>query len=168
MKWFIVGVIPVWLIAAAFCLVDGRPEMMQAIGAQEGGSSRDVELWAGIVFVLPCVCAAMVAQGMQLVSPRRVLDARAGLRVGGLVRGVVVSVMGLVFAAAGVYFSEVWWVDLCAIGGASALAAVLVLVVAARSKAGECAKCRYDLAGVTLATGGKCPECGVELMVMAR
>jgi hypothetical protein len=52
--------------------------------------------------------------------------------------------------------------------GASAALCTLVLLAFARPTAqGHCARCGYDLAGVTIAAQGKCPECGLDQMAVA-
>lgn len=52
--------------------------------------------------------------------------------------------------------------------GLSALGTTVVFLVMSKSNPrGRCPRCDYDLAGVTIAAQGKCPECGLDQMVAA-
>jgi hypothetical protein len=52
-------------------------------------------------------------------------------------------------------------------GSCAFVSTSLLLAFAKPVRSGHCRRCDYNLAGVTPAAGGRCPECGLDLMAAA-
>lgn len=83
-----------------------------------------------------------------------------------LLTGLTIGLIGSVLGALSVVLLEpanggLTWLLM---GGSSLIASAGVLSLSRRTQRGRCARCDYDLSGVTVAALGKCPECGLDQM----
>ncbi|HZW05893.1 MAG TPA: hypothetical protein VFF65_02125 [Phycisphaerales bacterium] len=128
-------------------------------------SLRAALLTLGLV---PLLAAWLAAEVVRLVRAPKVLCGSAGAArrlVAGLTAGLVSCVTGalavvLLERADG---GAAWLL----MGGSAFGSTFLVLCLARRNRRGHCRRCDYDLAGVTPAASGRCPECGLNQMTPA-
>ncbi|MGH7130716.1 MAG: hypothetical protein ACREJO_02075 [Phycisphaerales bacterium] len=135
-------------------------------------SNRDYLEWqtwgygtkpALLLGLLPILGAWAACELLRLARPVRLLDLRISGLFGRFATGIGAGVIGFVLTLLAVEFiNGVWW-EATLTTGAGFLAAGLVALFSSRIRPGRCTQCQYDLASITTATRGKCPECGSSL-----
>ncbi|MBY0307236.1 MAG: hypothetical protein K2Q09_00695 [Phycisphaerales bacterium] len=123
--------------------------------------------WAAVLTlgVVPLAAAWVGAEVVRVVRSPRVLTGHAH-PLKRLLTGLTVGLAGSGLGALAVVLMEparggfAWLL----MGGGSLVASLSVLWCARRAARGRCARCDYDLAGVTVAAAGRCPECGLDVM----
>lgn len=123
-------------------------------------NARTVAHFTGTVVLVPMLASWLCAEAFRLIRRPRLLEPGVGGFVNRLLAGAVIGLLTLPLAAALLVLYENHVSDWLLTAGAAALATVAVLMFARRVKTGRCIACEYDLAGVTTATQGLCPECG--------
>ncbi|HYD01919.1 MAG TPA: hypothetical protein VEB22_11895 [Phycisphaerales bacterium] len=124
-------------------------------------------LWSATLTLglVPLFSAWAAAEVMRIVRSPKVLSEGSGMSrrlLAGLTAGLVSSATG---ALAVVTLEPNGGGRAWLLMGASAFASTIaVLAFAKRRKRGHCRRCDYDLAGVTPAARGRCPECGLDQM----
>lgn len=122
-------------------------------------------LTLGLVPLLATWAAAELARSLRAPRLLTPYAGKAKRAVSGLTAGVVSSCVG---ALAVVLLEPTTGGAAWLLMGVSAFLATFALLWLARPlKRGHCRRCEYDLAGVTPAAHGRCPECGVDVMVAA-
>ena len=120
--------------------------------------------------VLPVASAWVGAEAARFMRPVRILATRDSSALCRMAAGGMAGILGCMFTlGAVVYFSEPiasrgdsWFT-----GPIAALTAFLVVLPWPRVRRGTCRGCAYDLAALTPACKGLCPECGTDLMKCA-
>lgn len=118
--------------------------------------------------LVPFLAAWAGAELVRAVRSPRVLT-RYAHPLKRLLTGLVIGLVGSAVGALAVVLLEpanggyAWLL----MGGSSLAAAVALLAFAKPTPRGHCPRCAYDLAGVTVAAEGKCPECGLDQMAAA-
>jgi hypothetical protein len=111
----------------------------------------------------PTVAAWIIAEVVQVLSPRRNFDRRLRLRVRPFIGGVVAGLIGAAFGSFALALVEGETYEFLVLAGSGALGAVMPLVFMRRVLKGHCIHCGYDLRGQPgpgSAGSGLCPECG--------
>lgn len=113
-----------------------------------------------LVVALPVTAAWVAAEGVHVITPRRMFDHRTpGLArrilLGVVCAGIAASSTALLLPVADRFVPESAVMALCA-----AVCTALPLLFAARLRPGCCVRCGYDLRGLTSEARGRCPECG--------
>jgi hypothetical protein len=118
--------------------------------------------------LVPLLAAWAGAEIVRFVRRPRVLTAHSH-PLKRLLTGLTIGVVGSAVGALAVVMLEpaeggyAWLL----MGLSSLAASVVVLTCSRRVSRGRCARCEYDLAGVTVAAHGRCPECGLDQMAAA-
>lgn len=120
------------------------------------GDTAPGPAWALLFF--PPLAAWVVAEGVHLLSPRRLFDRRATAPVARALLGVITGVLGFIIAVAALPLVENTLPDAVTLAAASALGTAVPVLALARTRRGHCALCGYDLRG--LPRMDQCPECG--------
>jgi hypothetical protein len=132
---------------------------------QLGGQSH---LWLSVVlssFVAPALATWFVAEGLHVLSPRRLLQRNLKMPIRRMALGGLAGVLGCILGVLGMAGLDRYGVPDAAITAAgAAIATLLVIVPTTRIRKGECLHCRYSFAGATPASKGVCAECGSDLM----
>jgi hypothetical protein len=123
-------------------------------------------------FAVPVLTAWGAAELARLVLRRGALIPGASGWGARLTRGLIAGAAGVALAVALVVWSELrvgrfqrgiplsdWWITALS----AALPAAVISLLGRRPRAGACARCGYDLAGLTK-PGTRCPECGTHAL----
>jgi hypothetical protein len=123
--------------------------------------------FAGTLLVVPMLAAWLTAEVIRLMRRPRVLDARVPGFAGRFVRGMVIGLIALTVSTALLVLFENNVSDWLLSAGGMVLAMSAGVMLTGSIRAGRCVRCEYDLAGVTPASKGLCPECGCDLLKTA-
>lgn len=115
-------------------------------------------------WIVPTLGAWVAVEGLNFISPRRVLDRRLSMPLKRIALGVAAGMLGSVAGVLGMAALDATVMpDAAIMGLASALAALATLVPMERSRRGVCVQCGYSQAGATPGARGVCAECGVSV-----
>lgn len=156
MPWFLLGVILAWsglaiptLVTDAAVRTD-NPWVLYFIAAA----------WA-----IPITCAWLAAELVNFVLPKRILAGDASTRPRRLIAGLASGLLGVGLSVIAMAYVPENMPEALVTGAAGAAGALCIVLLLPRVHKGRCRKCDYDLAGITPAAAGKCPECGLEVML---
>lgn len=115
--------------------------------------------------LVPLLSTWAAAELVRLLRAPKLLTPHAGV-VKRIVAGLTAGLISCATGALTIVLLEppnggLGWLMM---GVCAFVSTTLVLLPAKRIRRGHCRRCDYDLAGVTTAAHGKCPECGLDLM----
>ena len=116
-----------------------------------------------LIGLLPVLGAWAACELLRLARPVRLLDARITGVLGRFAAGIGAGLIGFALTLLAVEFVQGVWPEAALTTGAGFLGAGLIASFSSRIRPGRCVQCQYDLASITTATRGKCPECGSSL-----
>ncbi len=111
--------------------------------------------------VTPTLSTWIVAAIIHRISPRKIFLPGRRQWIAPLLRGVAAGLLGLVIAVFGVAYLDKRFSEVTIMAASSALGALPIVLLSARSKPGLCRRCDYDLR--TSLPFGRCPECGIAI-----
>lgn len=120
-------------------------------------------IWT-LVGALPVLALWCAAECVRWLTPRRVLDGRVHAPAARVALGLLAGVLGGALSVLGVVFLSGIVPDATIMAAGAPAGGALVLLCTARTRAGRCVHCGYDLSGNTVRTGGRCAECGANLI----
>ena len=126
---------------------------------------RNIVTMVLVLTAVPVICSWLAAEVVNLVFPRRILDRRVPRRKGPIIAGLAAGILGVALAAVLLSLLDGFTSDAVITGVSAALGMALVLLLTRRvGPRWACPHCGYDLRGITVKAGGKCPECGAGVM----
>lgn len=81
--------------------------------------------------------------------------------------GVIAGAIGAIWSVLALVLLDTALPDALLTGAGALAGAVIVAALLPRVQAGTCLRCGYDQAGATVVFGGRCTECGWEVMESA-
>lgn len=157
MPWFLLGVVLIWSAVVLPAL--GIDSSIRRDGTLV--SHYIVTAWA-----IPIICAWLAAELVNFILPKRVLMRHASTKPRRLVAGLFAGGIGAGAAVVAMAYAPETLPEAVVTGAAGALGSLLIVLLLPRVHKGRCRRCDYDLAGITPAAAGKCPECGLDLMLV--
>ncbi len=157
MPWFLLGVVLVW--SAVVLPAVGIDSSMRRDGTLV--SHYIVTAWA-----IPIICAWIAAELVNFVLPKRVLTRFASTRPRRVVAGLFAGGIGAGGAVVAMAYAPEPVPEAVVTGAAGAVGSLVIVLLLPRVRVGRCRRCDYDFAGITPAAAGKCPECGLDVMLV--
>lgn len=155
MKLFLLGFSLIYLIATIACLATDPAVRI---------NNPWVLSFALSVFVVPVACAWACVELVRLLRRPRILEPVASSRIARFFRGLLAGLLGLILLTGLLLYGEanyrMRWDNYYLTVITAAPAALIGTLLSRRVRSGTCPQCRYDLSGITIASQGKCPECG--------
>ena len=156
MLLFMLAATLVYGVLAGIAVVTGRDAM-----AGQSGLMISVALSG---WLAPTLSTWLVAEGVRLVSARRLLHVKLAMPVRRVALGGMAGVLGSVLGVLGMAgLDRTEFPDAAITGLAAALATLVVVLPTARVRRGACLHCEYSFEGATPGAMGVCVECGTDL-----
>jgi hypothetical protein len=157
MRFFLIGV------ALPFGVLLGS-----AIVRHSGQEALTRSQWAALsldLLVVPVLAAWLGAEWASAGKrSRRALDHRLALRWECVGIGMLAGVIGVAWSVLALVLLDRALPDAVLTAAGAMAGSVIVVMLMPRVKPGTCLRCGYDLAGATVGTGGRCSECGWDVM----
>ncbi|MEX2217729.1 MAG: hypothetical protein WD749_03135 [Phycisphaerales bacterium] len=159
-----------WFVAAFAVPLVALWQWGSAAGPAMFAEPVSPALLAVLLVIAPLGSAYAGARLALLVRPRRLFDRRAGRGVALAVLGLSAGILCVALCGAALILLDRWAPDLALTAVSGALAGILATLPLARTRAGACPRCGYDLtspASPGQPGFGVCPECGADSIALA-
>ncbi len=169
---FAIGNSVVALAMCVWCVLGGVSMPMwnglEPIAFDLTGPMRETAIMA-LMMLGPTVVGGVLmgAAGVHAVSPRRVFHphVRHGLGLWQIARGMLAAALTYCAASVAMVFTpDSELIQTLVMAGIGTAVGGALTLAAARWRPGTCRGCGYDLSAMTVSGGGRCPECGVQVL----